>query len=93
MAKFEPGMIVMTTGIDNKLGRSDAFAVFITQSLKRHLKGDWGDLTEHDREVNNSGLKENGMLLSSYEEKGMPKIWIITEGDRSATTLLFPEER
>jgi len=60
-------------------------------SLKRHANGDWGDLCQEDIEENELSLKEGFRLLSAYQ-KGEKKIWIITEADRSATTVLFPEE-
>ena len=54
--------------------------------------GDWGDLDNEDKQENELSLKEGYRLLSAYKKEGLPKIWIITEADRSATTVLFPEE-
>ena len=59
--------------------------------LARHASGDWGDLCEHDRRENGLALKHGRRLLSSYPV-GEGRIWIITEADRSVTTLLLPEE-
>jgi len=61
-------------------------------SLARHLRGDWGDLCPEDWDANERALQYGGRLFSAYQEEGLPKIWIITEADRSATTILFPEE-
>jgi hypothetical protein len=60
--------------------------------LKRHLTGDWGDLDEHDRCENELSIAQGFRLLSSYTLSNGTKLWIITEADRSATTLLLPLE-
>lgn len=58
----------------------------------RHLAGDWGDLDPEDRVANDQSLKEGRRLLSAYQTAQGQKLWIITEADRSATTILLPEE-
>jgi hypothetical protein len=68
------------------------FALFVTLCLKRHARGDWGDLSPEDRQENELALGKYLRILSAYEHKTLPKIWIITEADRSATTVLFPED-
>jgi len=60
--------------------------------LIRHGQCDWGDLHEDDKEANEEALKEGLRLLSAYKLPDGKKIWVITEADRSATTLLFPED-
>lgn len=60
--------------------------------ISRHSVGDWGDLDEHDVKENELSLKNGWRLLSSYELDAGQKIWVITEADRSATTILLPEE-
>ena len=59
--------------------------------LARHASGDWGNLDEHDRRENELSLRHGWRILSSYPV-GEKTIWIITEADRSATTVLLPEE-
>ena len=59
--------------------------------LTRHRSGDWGELDELDRRENELSLKHGGRLLSSYPVGGKA-LWIITEADRPATTILLPEE-
>ena len=59
--------------------------------LARHRSGDWGELDEHDRQENELSLKHGWRILSSYPV-GERCIWIITEADRSQTTILLPEE-
>ena len=58
----------------------------------RHAAGDWGDLSREDMRANAEALKEGTRLLSAYHLKDGRKLWIITEWDRSATTVLLPEE-
>ena len=59
--------------------------------LARHQEGDWGDLDAHDRRENERSLEHGWRLLSSYPVEGKT-IWIITEADRSVTTILLPED-
>lgn len=89
---FKTGQTVWTRGVNDKVADNEEFAKFVLESLKRHIKGDWGDLCEEDRQENELALKEGFRLFSVYEKIGLPKIWIITEADRSATTILFPDE-
>jgi hypothetical protein len=60
--------------------------------LARHLKGDWGDLDDEDKQENELSLHKGFRLLSAYRLTTGAKIWVITEADRSATTILLPEE-
>jgi hypothetical protein len=60
--------------------------------LHRHNQGDWGELDEHDRRENERSLLDHCRLFSAYHLRDGTKIWIITEADRSATTILLPEE-
>ena len=91
-SKFPLGQLVMTRGVADKVANNSAFAEFCLESLKRHAKGDWGDLCAEDKAENELSLKEGLRLFSVYETEGLPKIWIITEADRSVTTVLFPDE-
>ena len=59
--------------------------------LSRHASGDWGELDNHDRKENELSIKNGWRVLSSYPV-GERKVWIITEANRSVTTLLLPEE-
>jgi len=92
-AKFELGQLVWTRGVNEKVAEDEEFAEFAAESLKRHINGDWGDLCDEDKQENELALTEGNLrLFSAYEKEGLPKIWIITEADRSATTILFPDE-
>lgn len=59
--------------------------------LDRHLLHDWGDVDEHDQQVNDRAVEDGTRIFSVYKKNGRT-IWVITEGDRSVTTLLLPEE-
>ena len=91
-SKFPLGQLVMTRGVADKVANNSAFAEFCLESLKHHAKGDWGDLEAEDKAENELSLREGFRLLSAYERLGLPKIWIITESDRSVTTTLYPSE-
>ena len=58
----------------------------------RHLNGDWGEVCAEDRQANEEALEGNLRLLSAYRTHAGVRLWIITEADRSATTILLPEE-
>jgi hypothetical protein len=61
--------------------------------LGRHAFGDWGQVSDQDREANRAALKDGSRLLSSYTlNRNNDRLWIITEADRSSTTLLLPQE-
>lgn len=60
--------------------------------LARHLVGDWGEVCEEDAQENELSLREGFRILSAYRTKNGTRIWVITEADRSATTILLPEE-
>ena len=92
VSKFTLGKVVMTRGVNDEIAENTPFAKFVLNSLKRHAQCDWGDLGREDTETNNSALKNGGRLFSAYTEEGLKKIWIITEWDRSVTTILFPDE-
>lgn len=87
--RFQAGQIVMTPGaLDLAVKGADLLTCII-----RHLSGDWGDLCDGDKRENEMGIQGSDAtrLLSAYEtEHG--KIWIITDIDRTATTILLPEE-
>ena len=85
--KFSLGLLAATPGALEALNE-ESFWPYI----KRHANGDWGDVCTEDRAENELSLKEGFRLLSAYHLPDGCKIWIITEADRSATTILLPEE-
>lgn len=85
--RFPLGQLFATPGVLAEVSTTD-----ISSTLARHAMGDWGDLGQEDVEKNNRALKEGGRLLSSYRSADCVKFWIITEWDRSVTTVLLPNE-
>lgn len=86
---FDLGQLVATPGALAALGKTGQNA---TEFLSRHVRGDWGDLPKEDKDENHLSLEKGFRLLSSYRTTAGDKIWVITEADRSHTTLLLPEE-
>ena len=89
--KFPLGRIVWTRGVNNRIAVDTPFAKFVMESLKRHSNGDWGELPDEDKRENDFSLDKQLRLFSAYRQNDW-KIWIITEADRTVTTILFPEE-
>jgi hypothetical protein len=87
IAKFRIGRIMATPTVLSRLTQDD-----ILKGLARHQAGDWGDVDEHDRQANECALVQGTRLFSVYHSAAGIKFWVITEADRSATTVLFPEE-
>ena len=81
------GRIVATS---NALGTINPADIMV--GLRRHVRGDWGELDEHDRQVNEQALRDGSRLLSAYTASTGRQFWIITEWDRSVTTILLPED-
>ncbi len=86
---FDLGVVVATPGALEALTASKRTPA---EFLNRHVKGDWGDLDKADRQANDQALRRGGRLLSAYGLADGTKLWILTESDRSATTLLLPSE-
>ena len=86
---FPLGQIVATPGALAALEEANHLPA---EFLSRHAKGDWGDLCAADQQENELSLREGFRLFSSYTLSNAQKLWIITECDRSVTTLLLPLE-
>ena len=86
-AKFKTGRIVTTANALNHLTYDDILA-----GLLRHITGDWGDLDADDRQENDMALERGTRLLSAYQASNGTRFWIITEADKSSTTVLLPED-
>jgi hypothetical protein len=86
---FPLGCIVATPGALDALARANQSP---QEFLNRHVTGDWGELGDEDKAENNYSLKHGFRILSSYRTAAGAKLWVITEADRSVTTLLLPEE-
>ena len=89
-ALFALGRIVSTPGAIDALARANQQP---HDFLNRHVTGDWGsELPEEDKAENEYSLQHGFRILSSYKTAAGEKLWVITEADRSVTTLLLPEE-
>lgn len=86
---FFPGRVVMTPGAQDALEKAGEHPLIF---LRRHLSGDWGEICEEDALSNEEALKAGLRILSAYRTKLNTRLWVITEADRSLTTLLLPEE-
>jgi hypothetical protein len=87
VARFRLGRILSTPNALSKLDNAD-----ILTAIQRHQAGDWGDVQATDRRANDRALEEGTRLLSIYHSAKGVKFWIVTEADRSATTVLLPED-
>ncbi len=88
-SKFPLGQIVATPGALEALRTNNQAPIHF---LARHAQGDWGDVDADDWKENDYSLTHALRLLSAYSLNDGTKIWIITEADRSATTILLPSE-
>lgn len=95
MAQFKLGKLVMTRSIAAQIEESSDFSAYIWQCLRRYVRCDWGNKSEHDRRANDSAVANNDeRIFASYKDEAHSDwhIWIITEADRSYTTVLFPSD-
>lgn len=81
------GRVVATPGALDSLLPED-----VLRALDRHVRGDWGEVDEHDQGQNDFAYENGLRLLSAYTSSTGVRFWVITEADRSATTVLLPDE-
>lgn len=81
------GQVVATPAALGVLAQPDMVA-----ALRRHASGDWGEVDAHDRAANDDALRDGTRLLSAYESATGTRFWVITEADRSVTTVLLPDD-
>jgi hypothetical protein len=86
-AKFPLGQLVITTAASEALSPED-----VAHALARHSRGDWGDVVEDDRTANQEAIGNGIRLFSVYHDRHGVGFWVITEADRSATTVLLPDD-
>ena len=88
--RFTLGQTLITPGAEEALQIAGQTEI---EFLRRHMSGDWGsELSDEDVQENELSLREGFRLLSAYRTAKGQKLWIITEADRSATTILLPSE-
>jgi|GEM_PF-130415 len=85
--KFPLGNIVTTRGVIAEIPLLDTM-----KALLQYSQGDWGILCDEDKAANDAALRDGDRILAAYLDRNSTKFWIITEWDRSVTTLLLPEE-
>ena len=83
---FPLGQMVITANASLRLSTEE-----VLTALRRHVCGDWGDLCPEDTLANDAALQQGGRLFSAYGQ-GADRFWVITEADRSVTTVLLPED-
>lgn len=93
-APFPLGSIYITPGAQEALckGSCDPTDGEVRNALTRHMRGDWGDVCDEDWKENDFSLEHGFRILSAYKSKDGVKFWVITEADRSSTTVLLPDE-
>lgn len=84
---FSLGEVVITANASEVLSNRD-----VNSGLIRHMDGDWGDLVAEDKELNDDALLNGERLMSEYRSSAGVRFWIITEWDRSVTTILLPSD-
>jgi hypothetical protein len=87
VAVFRLGRIVTTPNALQSLTQDD-----ILVGIQRHQAGDWGNLGDDDRVANDQSLAQGGRIVSAYNAMNGTRFWLITEADRSRTTILLPED-
>ena len=87
MGKFNLGRTFITPGAMEEIHPED-----VMRSMHRHAQGDWGDCGEDDWAANDAALREGTRLFSVYHDRAGVRFWVITEADRSATTVILPSE-
>ena len=91
--KFDLGQVVVTKGVEEKMKENRSFSVFVQVSIGRYVHRDWGQTCDEDAKVNNRAIQNGERILAVYKQpKTDTTIRIITEADRSVTTILFPDE-
>lgn len=93
MNKFETGQVLVTRTIAELIKADKDFEKFINTSFDRYLKCDWGSMDKSDKKLNDIAVKNGDERIhAAYIDSTGRKIWIITEWDRSVTTILFSTE-
>jgi invasion protein IalB len=88
-ALFQLGQVCATPGAIEAIQSNEQNPLSF---VRRHVHGDWSELCEEDQKTNQDALTNGARIFSAYELKDKQKIWVITESDRSVTTVLLPSE-
>ncbi len=85
------GQLVMTRGVSELVSKDEQYRKAVGGCLERYTRQDWGDICDEDKKTNRASLKSQDRIVARYDIRPEP-IYIITEWDRSVTTILFPRE-
>lgn len=93
MMKFQLGKLVETRAVADRMQADKTFEKFVYSSLERYIDGDWSSIDDSDKALNDNAVKTGeSRILAAYVDQTDTTIWIITEWDRSVTTILFPSD-
>lgn len=85
--ELELGRLLITPTAQDVIDPADVF-----EAIQRHATGDWGELCDDDRQENEMSVQNGFRVLSAYSDRNGSRFWIITEADRSTTTVLLPND-
>lgn len=89
--KFELGQTVMTRSVADWIDGNEARHIRVMACLQKHQCGDWGEVSATDARLNDAAVKSEDRIMSAYTVDNKT-VWVITEHDRSVTTVMFPED-
>ena len=89
MIRFPLGRVVATPGALSALEKAEQLPA---EFLDRHVNGDWGDVPDADKQENEVSVEQGFRILSAYTTSAGDRIWVLTDADRSVTTILLPHE-
>lgn len=93
MKKFQTGKILFSRQVNDRVAEDTNFSQFVLLSLRKYKSCDWGNMVDDDKKENDDAVVAGDRIFAAYiYPMDNTKIWIITEADRSATTVLFPDE-
>lgn len=92
MINYSLGKVVMTNGINSKMAENKKFSDEIMNCFKKYMVCDWGDMCNEDKEMNDNALRTGTARVLAAYNTSEGRVYIITEQDRSYTTILFADE-
>jgi hypothetical protein len=91
VTQVEIGQVLASRGVAEWIEESQPRLIAVARVVWRHRNKDWGQVCQEDKATNDEAVRDGNRILSSYKIEGRD-VWVITEWDRSVTTILFPEE-
>lgn len=84
--------VVITAAVYDRMEKDSEFRFFVSKSLARHMRGDWGEIEDSDKVLNGATFEVLAGATSAYEHPTHPKLYVITDPGHSVVTVLFPDE-